>query len=76
MTKNNSDEWNYDVPLLGPHGHTDAEGYQEMQRIRLAYTAYVRRDRLMLARPIAAFPKHWAERQPAKILGHRNSVLG
>ena len=58
MTENEQNERNDDVPGLGPD--SDAEHQSSAPPgAEAEYCTHVRRDKLMLARPMDALPKIW-----------------
>lgn len=57
MTKNDSDKRYYNVPPLRPDSHPKHE-VKRKQELTETHITHVLRERLILARPMAAFPKN------------------
>jgi hypothetical protein len=57
MTKDDYDEWTNNEPSSRPNSNAKIVVVKWMYAHLLPST-YVRRERLMLARPMAEFPKH------------------
>ena len=58
MAEDDHDKWNNDIPSSSPNCHAETLIVKWIYTQFLQLT-YVRRERLMLARPTAEFPKHW-----------------
>jgi hypothetical protein len=51
------DKWNNNIPSSRPNCHAKTVIIKEI--FAIFQLTYVRRERLVLARPMTEFPKHW-----------------